>query len=302
MSNRIKSEKVYRVDHLPGEEIDADQESGNLQSYREYDDSGHLIMEISYNSDGDISDKMEYSHDQDGRLVETRIYGEYDELLEQREVAWGEENRISREIVRYQDGSEDIHEFFYDHKGNLTGIRVIDDEDELEFSEKYFYDGEHAVKVERRNGDDELIFTQEDEYEDGVIKMKSIWSAEEEEPFRIVQHFNAAGHRTAELRYDNHDRLVERNTYDLDSKGQLICLVEENKFRKNTTGFSYDDHGNVIYQKETDLNGNLNHEIYRQFNEAGELLKTTVVAVIKPSMEKRAYTLIHRREMFEEQP
>lgn len=301
MSNRIRSEKVYRIDHLPGEEIDMNPEFQNLQSVREYDEAGRLIAEISYTRDGEISDKMEYRHDAEGRLIETLIYGEFDEVLERRIVTWGDGDRINRETVQYQDGSEDIHEFFYDEKGKLTGIQVSDDEEELEFTESYFYDGDHVVRVERRDEDDELVFWQEDEYSGDILKKRSIWSDEEEEPYTVVQNFDDEGHRTGEIRYDSKDKPVERNTYELDSKGQVICLVEENKIRKNTTEFTYDEAGNVIYQKETDLHGNLNHEIYRFFSPEGDLIRTTVEAVIRPSMEKRAYSLIHYREWFEEQ-
>jgi antitoxin component YwqK of YwqJK toxin-antitoxin module len=300
MSNRIKSETIYRVDHIPGEEIDQAQELEGMQSYRQYDESGRLILEIAYTRDGEISDKMEYRHDPEGRLRETLIYGDDNEVLERREVVWGDDKRISQEIIHYQDGSADLHDFFYDEEGNMTGLQVSDDEGELEFSEKYFYEGDQIVRVERMDGDDELIFKQEDIYENGVLKLRSIWSSEEEEPFRMVQHFNAKGHRTEELRYDNRDNLVERNTYELDSRGLVILMIEENKFRKNTTAFSYDENGNVIYQKETDMNGIITHEIFRFFNPEGELIRTTVEAVIRPSMEKRAYSLILRREVYEE--
>lgn len=299
MSNMIKSETIYRIDHIPGEEVELDDDPEGIQSFHEYDREGHLLLEIAYNRDGEIADKVAYTYDEKGRLVESSIYGDDDEVLERKELFWTDDHRVRQEIIHYLDGSEDIHDFFYDEKGNLTGLQVKDDEDEVEFSEKYFYEDDKVVRVERRDGEDELIFKQEDDYEEGMLKTRKIWSAEEEEPYTIIQHFNTSGHREEELRYDSHDRLVERNIYEEDENGRVSQLIEENKLRKNTTVFTYDDKGNVTYQKETDLHGDINHEVWRFYGSDGELVRTTVEAVIKNSAEKRAYSLIYRREKFE---
>jgi YD repeat-containing protein len=297
MGNKIKSETVYRIDHIPGEEIDLDQDAGIRQSYHEYNEAGQVVVEIAYTGDGEIADRIEYRYDESGQLLEKFIYGEDDDVLERTEVIWSDSKRIAREIIHYLDGSEDIHEFFYDERGNLSGIQVKDDEDEVEYTQKFFYEGNKVIKVEKWDGNDEVIFRQEDEYKDGTLASRSIWSDEEVKPFTIIQNFNAAGHRTEELRYDSNEQLIERNIYEEDEQRRVVRMIEENRQRKNTTEFSYDDQGNVIHQAETDLNGDLNHEVFRIYGPGGELLKTTVEMVVKPGMQKRAYTLFSRREV-----
>jgi hypothetical protein len=296
MGSRIKSETIYRIDHLPGEEIEIEGDLEGKQSFNEYDESGHLILEIAFTRDGDIADKIEYKFDAEGKMLETRIYGEDDEILERKEMRWADDNRLKQEIIHYLDGSEDIHEFFYDEKGNLTGLQVRDDEDEIEFSEKYLYDGDKVVKVERWNGDNKLVFKQEDEYKDGGLTTRTTWSAEDEEPFTVVQHFNTRGHREEELRYNSDEQLVERNLFEEDENGRVVRMLEENKQRKNTTEFSYDEEGRVTYQKETDMHGELNHELYRYYDTDGQPVKTTVEMVLKPSGNKRAYTMVYQRQ------
>ena len=298
MSNKVKSETIYRIDHLPGEEIDFTGESEGMQSIHEYDQAGNLLLEIAYTRDGEVADKTEYRYDQEGKLLESMIYGEDDEVLERKEMNWGADRHLIREIIHYLDGSQDIHEFFYDENGNLTGMQVKDDEDELEFSEKYFYEGDKVVKVERLDDENEVIFRQEDEFENGILKARTIWSAEEEEPFTIMQHFNERGHRSEELRYNSNEKLVERIILEEDENGRVVRMVEENKQRKNTTEFTYDENGRVTYQKETDLHGELNHELWRYYGPDGEPMKTTVEMIMKPSGEKRAYTLLYRREFY----
>ena len=298
MSIKIKSETIYRVDHVPGEEIEPDQEFDQKHSYREFDRTGKLLLEIAYTQDGEIADKIEYHYDEAGRLQETLVYGDDVEVLERKEVVWNRDGKVAREITHYLDGSADTHEYFYDDSGNLTGLQVKDDEEELELSEKYSYENEKVIKIERWNGDNELIFKQEDEYADENLRKRTIWSSEEEEPFRVVVEFNAAGHRHQELRYNSRDQLIERNIYEEDEQGRVTRIIEENRQRKNTTEFSFDDKGNVIHQAETDLNGNLNHKVFRIYSPEGALLQTTVEAVMKPSGNIRAYSLIYRTETY----
>jgi YD repeat-containing protein len=300
MSNRIKTESTYRIDHIPGEDIDPQDELEGMQTYNEYDQAGNLILEIAYTRDGDIADKMEYRYDDKGKLQETLIYGEDDEVLERKELIWGNDDRVLREIIHYLDGSEDIHEFLYDENGRLSGARVTDDEGDIEYSEKYFYDGEMVKKVERWNDEDKLIFSQEDDYENGKIKTRTVHSSEDEESFTLVQHFNAKGQRIEEFRYDSRNKPVEHNVWEEDENGRIVKTVEENRLRKNTSEYTYDDQGRVIYQKETDLKGELNHEIYRYYDADGEPLKTTVEMIMKPLGDRRAYSLVYKREYFEE--
>ncbi len=296
MSRKIKNETVYRINHVPGEEIDLQQEFDAKHSYHEYDQAGNLLLEIAYTQDGDIADKVEYRYDAAGRLMETLVYGDNDEILERKEVIRNPDGNIYREITHYLDGSADIQEYFYNDEGWLTGIIVKDDEDEPEYSEKYYYEGKNLIKVERFDEEDELIFTQEDEYEDGVLRSRRIFSAEEAEPFTLVVDFNPAGRREQERRYDSNEKLVERNVFEHDETGRVARMTEENKQRKNTTEFEYDQHGNVLRQVETDLNGELNHEVLRTYNDDGELIITTVETVVKASGSVRAYSLVFKRE------
>jgi hypothetical protein len=300
MSKKIKSETIYRFSHLPGEEIEIDQEFDIKQSYREFDDSGNLILEMAFSQHGELADKIEYRYDDSGRLVETLVYDEYNDVLERRETARDQEGRVTREILHYLDGSADTREYTFDDQGNLTAVQVKDDDDELESSEKYFFEDERLVKIERYNEDDKLVFSQEDTYENGVISNRKIWSSEDEEPFTVINKFNATGLREQELRYNSRDQLIERNIFEEDEHGRVVRIIEENRQRKNTTEFTFDEQGNAIHQIETDMHGNLNHEVLRVYNPDGELLITTVEAVIRTSGDIRAYSLIHRREMFGE--
>jgi YD repeat-containing protein len=300
MSNKLKSETIFRYPHLPDEEIDLDQEFQTRQSYREFDISGNLVVEMAYTQQGELADKTEYRYDDSGRLAETLIYGEDDEVLERREAERDNDGRLEREIIYYLDGSADTHEYVYDEKGNLIEMKVVDDDDEPESSEKYFYEDDHLVKVERLNEFNKVVFRQEDTYENGKISSRKIWSSEEGEPYTIVNKFNEAGLREQELRYNSRDQLIERNIFEEDEHGHVTRIIEENRQRKNITDITFDEQGNVIHQVETDMNGDLNHEIFRTYNTDGQLILTTVETVMKTTGATMAYSLIYKRETFGE--
>lgn len=296
MSKKAKRLKIYRVNHVPGAELPDPTEYGTLQSMEEFDDKGNLILEIAYTQDEEIGDKNEFRYDENGRLLESRVYGEDDEVLERNEITRDKDGRILIETVHYLDGSTDTRSFYYDVNGNLTGMETKDEDEELEFSEKYFYENDKLVKIERHDEEGEIIFSQEDTYAEGVIRSRRVWSSEADEPFTLMTDFDKAGHREKETRFDSRDRMIERNIYEADEKGRVYKVIEENRQRKNTTEFSYDDHGNLIYQKEVDLNGDLNHEIIRSYDDQGNPLKVTVESIQKTSGEKRAYSLIYLYE------
>jgi hypothetical protein len=300
MSKKIKCQKVYRIDHVPGAEIPEAEDYGILQSLEEFDEKGNLVLEIGYTRDGDIGDKCEYRYDDSNRVVETLIYGEDDEILERTETTRDKDGRILKEIVHYLDGTSDIRTFFYNEKGSLTGMEVKDDEDEPDFSERYHYKDDKLVKIERFNEDNEVVFFQEDNYEDGVLRQRKVWSSEDEEPFTLITEFNEKGIRVKETRFDSRDKMTERNIYEADEQGRPWRVIEENRLRKNTTEVSFDEKGNMFYQKETDMNGELNHEIFRTFDDNGNLLTATVEMVQKNSGEKRAYTMVYRYEYSED--
>jgi antitoxin component YwqK of YwqJK toxin-antitoxin module len=299
MSKKSMRLKIYRLNHLPGAELPDATEYGTLQSLEEFDDKGNLLLEIAYTNDGEIGDKNEFHYDENGRLKESRVYSEDDEVLERNEISRDKDGRILKEIVHYMDGSTDTRSYYYDDRGNLTGMKTMDDDDELEFSEKYFYENDKLLKIERRNEEDEIVFSHEDTFEAGVIRNRKVWSSEGEDTFTIVTDFNQNGHRERETRFDSRDRMIERNIFEEDEQGRVIRVIEENRQRKNTTEFSFNDQGNVSHQKEVDLNGDLNHEIFRSYDELGNPTKITVETILKNSGEKRAYSLLYLYEDIE---
>ncbi len=298
MSRKLKSQAIYRVNHLPGETPESIPEQSIRHSFQQYDEQGNLLREVSFTQDGSLADKNEFRYDAQGRMVETLIYDEDDAVMERRLAERDSSGRLLREQVHYLDGSVDTYHYHYDEQGRLTGLEVIDDEEATEYKEMYSYQDDKLVKTERCDERGNVTFRIEDIYADGILTERRTWSDEESEPFTLVQKFNERGVRTQELRYNGQNELIERNIYEDDGTGKVVQIIEENKQRKNTTGFRFDDQGRMIYQAEHDLNGELNHEVFRTYNDDGNILSVTVEMVQKPSGMKLAYTLLYQYEYF----
>jgi uncharacterized protein YkuJ len=86
MSRKIKSEKIYRVTVIPGKEEETDLSEGILQSHHRYDVLGNLLLEENFSEDGSVTEKNEFTFDEQGRILGSVIYGEDDEALETRKV------------------------------------------------------------------------------------------------------------------------------------------------------------------------------------------------------------------------
>jgi hypothetical protein len=108
-----------------------------------------------------------------------------------------------------------------------------------------------------------------------------------------VHRFNERGLREQELRYNSKDQLIERNIFEDDGTGRIVRIIEENKLRKNTTDFSFDDQGRLVHQVECDINGAVNHEVNRNYDEEGRVATVMVDMMQRPSGQPLTYTLTY---------
>lgn len=300
MSKKIKSQTIYRVFHIPGEEETVTPDDGSKYSFREFDIQGNTTLEMTYSQDGDIHEKTEYHYDDKGLINESIIYGEEDEALERRTIDKDDKGNIISETIHYLDGSCDKISYIFNEAGKLVERITTNDDDEIEAREKFYFTDDIPTKLEKYNEEGKLIYTQDDIVENGKLKERKIWTSEDGEILTRITKFNEAGQRESELIYDNQDKLIERNNYELDENGRIVKITEENRQKKNVTILSYDDAGRITSQEETDLNDDLVSSIDRIYDEDGQLKSATVTAYIPVTRIYQTYTLIYEYDFFED--
>jgi antitoxin component YwqK of YwqJK toxin-antitoxin module len=299
MDQRLKSESVYRVDLISGEEISQTEIEGTLISYQEYDRNGNIILEERTNPDGSFGEKYEHKYNDQGQLIESILYDEEDEILERKTITWISVDKASDETTHYLDGSSDTLHYIYDTDGKLIEKKLIDDEDELEMREVFEYNDGKLIRNEKFDGSGESVSKYELTYSDGgALTESSFWTSEGGDISTLVTTFFPSGRKASELKYNTGMNLVEKVTFEEDQQGRISRIIEEDPYKKNTTVLDYDEAGNLIRQEETNHEGRMNNHITRIFNESGNLVETKVAAAVRGMDVIHEYKLITEYEYF----
>ena len=200
----------------------------------EYDDRGNKIRYKSYNSTGNLDYDMYHSKfdENDREIYYSRELNGI--VTEKRENEYGEDGNIIKEILTQYDSdtgrktNEEVSEYTYDDKGNMTKYDFISREGkeiknfrwEREYDEAgrgtnfYLYDNEKAAsyqsKIEYDENDRMISYMGYDKNGNVIVRR--------------------------ETEYDTSGKVIKENYYDAD--GNLIQYYE----------YEYDDFGNLTRQ------------------------------------------------------
>lgn len=238
--------------------------------------------EIQYNHQGQLEQQTDYTYNEQGFLIREVLLDADGEILEEKSFEPDDSHRVSKEHRHYADGSFDTLTFTYDQNGQLIRKVLTDDEGSIESIEVFDYADGRLVKEEVRNEEDEVVRQVEYTYDaDRLLDKKVLHDHETGQYIRQEYAYNEKGFREAILSYDEDDNLVERVLLDLDEKGRPVGVEEEDKKKKNRTSMGYDDSDHILFQEETDMNGELVSRVRRHYDEQG-LLTSTEVEVRNP--------------------
>lgn len=277
---KIKRISVYRFNG-PAEFPLGDEASGQGQLQRTTDfhpDWNKPLAETQYDSQGLIEQLTEYAYDARGFLVREILKESDGEVVEERSFEPDDRQRIKKEFRHYADGSYDVTEFFYDGEDRLVKKVLADDEGEVERVEEFAYKEDRIVLEKATDGEGSLLLEISYTYGDnGFLEEVHLNNPEEGEAFQKVHAYTPEGKRESTLVYDGEGELVERYLFELDEKGNPATVVEETRKKKNTIRMAYDSQGNVVFQEEHDLNGELVNRVERRFDGQGNLVESRVV-------------------------
>jgi antitoxin component YwqK of YwqJK toxin-antitoxin module len=105
------------------------------------------------------------------------------------------------------------------------------------------------------------------------------------------------GKKTAAYRYID-DQLVEKTTYELDEKGRLIKIVDENQYGKSIIQLGYDENGNIIKQEEYDQDKNLLNRVYRRYDKNNNLIESDVFIDGRGERMSQKYVIRYKYEYY----
>ncbi len=305
MANKIKKVNIYRkpgpLDSNGGSADTSDIEKFLVNSI-EYHPSWHKVMrDTQFDPRGNVEQETVYEYDDRGFLIREVLKEANGEVSEEKTFEPDEDMRIYKEYRHYIDGSYDVMEFRYDASGRVVKKILSDDEGVVESTVDYEYNKELLIR--ESHFDDDGVLELEVHYaydEEGLLDEKTTRNINDGEEFVRSYSYNDEGFRDAILTYDGAGELVERQLFTLDGQGRPVGVVEENKQKKNSIGMEYDANGNIVFQEEYDLQGNLVSMVRRHYDQEGLFQKSEVTVRNPISGINQQYEVKHIYEFFDE--
>ena len=286
---KIKQITIYRKS-IDGSA--ADDDKGILMSKEVFHpDFDKPVLQEQYGVDGNLEQSTEFEYDDKGFLIRQTLKEADGMVTEEKSFEPDENRHIAREYLHYADGSRDTINYSYDEDGNVVRKETVDaDGDVEEIAEMAYQDGQlvhHLVK----DSDGEIIEEHRFVYEGDLPLEVFHFDEMAGSGQKRVYSYDDAGNRESVLVYDDSDNLVERVLFENDDQGRPVMIVEENRKKKNTIKLQYEKHGNVGFQEEFDLKGNLVSRIARTYSDDGLLLESKIEAVIPAMGTTQSYVV-----------
>ncbi len=299
MDKKIKRLTVYRTNLVLNSAADDEPSLKEfIVSESHYEPVfGKLLKETQYNESGQVDQVMAYSYNENGFVTSEELLEADGSILEKKTWQPGTEGRIAREFVHYADGSADRIEYEYDEMGRVIKKVRFDEDDLIESVELFDYEADRLSREALLGSKGEMlaetIFTFN---ESGKVHELISNNAEEDIWVRKVYRYNEAGQPVSVTTFNKHGEPVARITYENDELGRPRQITEENRRQKNTVEMEYNERGEIIFQEEKDLNGEVTNRIERIYDSGGFLAESQILVRNFQQGISRQYTL--RNEYF----
>ena len=298
MEKKLKSLFIYKKNLL--------QKTGNepqeelLLTENHYDSNTNLIKEIQYGDIGQVEQLMLFEYDENGFIISEELRDASGEVLEKKTYEPDDKGRMACEFIHYADESADKIQYDYDAEGRLVSKKQYDDEGMLEWHSKLAYNGDKLISEITETADGGLVTENTYEYnEKGFLVVAFINNTEESLWLRKEFEYDEEGNKLAITTFNQDGQAVERIKLENDDKGRPIQVVEENRRQKNTQILEYDEKGEIIFQEEHDVNGELVGQIERTFNNDGFLVESKVLIRNLQHGLTRNYSLRHEYSFYQ---
>lgn len=279
MNKKIKRLSVFRKDLALKNSATIAHEQELLISESLYEPSfGKLLKETQYSADGVVEQVLVYDYNSQGFLTGEELLEAVGTVLEKKSYEPDGYGRIAREFIHYSDGSADRIEYKYDEKERIVKKLRFDEDDELEAAEHFDFEGDLLTRECRLDANGELLSDTKYTYDDqgNVIEVISD-NPEEEIWYRKVYRYDAAGQHDFVTTFNREGDPVERVSFEYDDQGRPTQIVEENRRQKNTLQMEYNERGDIVFQEEKDLNGEVINRIERIYNHDGFLTESFIL-------------------------
>ena len=297
---KIKSLSLHKYDYvlkdMSTEEFEL---KGGIYTKTTYDPEGRTLSEIKYNPDGSVEQHYGYAYNEQGVKIADRSWDENGELIDDMEYDVDADGRTQFAYKNYLDGSKDTVTYRYDDAGNLIEKEVRSEDDEVEFLEKFLYEGGHEIMHESWDEEGEYKFKEETRWnEKGNIMETKTWVAETQETERIVNEYDEDAELSSVASYDKNGGVIFKVAYKRDDQGRIVEVRDEMPEKIAVTIFEYDEHGNAVVQEERNEHAEINSRIVREFDKEGNVTESEAIFDHHGMARNQHYVLKYEYEYF----
>ena len=163
--SKIKTATLYKYDYvlkdINSEEFEL---KGGLYNKTTFDEEGRTLSEMKFEGSGGIEQHYEYDYNEKGVRTADRSFDENGELVDDMEYSVDHKGKTLFAYKKYLDGSKDTITYRYDEADNLIEKELRSDEDELEYVEKFKFEGNNEILHELWDEENELVYRKETTY------------------------------------------------------------------------------------------------------------------------------------------
>jgi hypothetical protein len=249
--SHIKAIKSHLTTINPYNEVLAD----FTLSEKDYNENGHLIMEVMYTDIGEIDSKRIFELDENGQVLVQMNYERQNDLIERTEFFDDEESIQHRSEITTASGGKSIYEYHYNQLGNADKITIKNENGEVEGYEIFVFNEKDQVKDEfRMNAENQVEFRKTLTYFDnGLLKEENYYD-------------HGLPARTTSYTYNERNLLTETIDRDIRSNSKVV------------NQYTYDLAGNQILD-ETLKNGQLSFKNHCLYDEKNNLIEERVMSI-----------------------
>ncbi|MEI8204459.1 MAG: hypothetical protein WCH34_15665 [Bacteroidota bacterium] len=299
MERKLKSSTVYKCDYISGNfKPDGEGNQSQIYNYIEYDIHGNILKEIHYGKEGEEESLNEFVYDANGHLIEQR-HIEEGELAEKITYQTNAEGFLEKEFRHYLDDTFDTIEYTFDGEDCIMKKHINYDE-EVEQTEYFEWNDHILVRECIKDADDEIIYEKKYSYdpESKLLLETHLRDTYEEKEIRTVNEYAESGNKSLTKVYDSKNRLLSRVTYVENENGDIVQLIEEEGYSKNTIYLAYDERGNIVTQEDYNKNEILVSKFEQHWDENNRIVEYSAFVDRLGEGVNQHYNLTYEYEFF----
>lgn len=252
---------------------------GVLYKYEKFDESGHMIKSLEYESDGSrtIKSGYDYRYDADGNKISEIYLDEFGNVKQWNDYLYEHSDLEPSYSVYDSEGIMiENSEYSFDNEGRVECLFVFDSQNEIVEQTQWVYD-DRGLKEKVESGNHLGFEEEHTEYDSSGNEIRiTAYTKKGDLYYQKENSFDSNGNLIKSVTVNN---LKYRTVEEWDSTGNLLKEIEYRRDGSISKGHEYKyiyDASNRMIKKTTfDADGNVSSWYENEYDSSGKLVKIT---------------------------